>query len=115
MPMKIIDKQITQTELIDLANERYGDLVKAVVDIDQGLMMVGGELHSDAEERLLDRGSCQHNLWGINIYPGKSGEDFIEFDSVINLRPAQENRTRSVDDPTIRQKIKDIVNTLVQS
>jgi hypothetical protein len=114
MPMTVVDKQITLAALVELANERYGDLVKAVVDVERGLMMVGGELHFDAEQYLLENGSAQQHLWGINLYPALSGEKFIEFDSVINLRPRHNNRTRGVDHPDVRQKIQEIVNTLVQ-
>jgi hypothetical protein len=113
MPMSLVEKRITKSELADLAKERFGDLVKAVVDVERGLMTIGGELHSDEEAHLLDQGSRQQDLWGINLYPDKSGEEFIEFDSVINLRPSQGNRSRDVMDPIIRQKIKDIVAQLV--
>ena len=74
----------------------------------------GGELHSDEESLLLEEGSKQKNLWGINIYPNKSGEELIEFDSMINLRPSQGNRSRDVLDPTARQKIKEIVTQLIK-
>ncbi len=113
MPIDLIEKQITKTSLCEIAKKRFGDLIKAVVDVEKGIMTIGGELHSDEEAFLLDQGSCQKNLWGINLYPDKSGEDFIEFDSVINLRPSQGNRSRDVIDPQIRQKIKDIISQLV--
>ena len=114
MPLTLIEKHITLLELIELAKERFGDLVKALVDIERGVMTVGGELHSDEESRLIDQGSRQQDLWGINLYPHKPGEEFIEFDSVINLRPSQGNLIRGVNDPEIRQKIINIVNTLVK-
>ena len=88
MPMTLVEIQITHSELFELAKERFGDLVKAVVDVERGVMTVGGELHADEEALLLDKGSRQQDLWGINLYPDKSGEEFIEFDSVINLRPS---------------------------
>ncbi len=113
MPIMLIEKQIEKSKLSEIANERYGDLVKAVVDVDRGIMMIGAELHSDEEALLLEQGSQQKNLWGINIYPQKSGEELIEFDSMINLRPSQGNRSRGVNDPVIREKIKEIVNHLV--
>lgn len=111
--MMIVETQITKAELIELAKERWGDLVKAVVDIQQGIMAIGAELHSDEEAHLLDRGSNQQDLWGINLYPHKTGEEFIEFDSVINLRPSQANSSRDVLDPNVRKKIKEIVAQLV--
>lgn len=114
MPMTLVEKQISQSELFELAKERFGDLVKAVVDVERGIMTIGGELHADEEALLLDQGSRQQDLWGINLYPDKSGEEFIEFDSMINLRPSQGNRSRDVVDPEIRQKIKEIVTALVK-
>jgi hypothetical protein len=113
MPLTIIEAPIKKSELIELAKERFGDLVKAVVDIEQEIMAVGGELHSDEEALLLDEGSHQKNLWGINLYPDKSEEELIEFDSMINLRPSQGNLSRDVTDPLIRQKIKEIIKKLV--
>jgi len=115
MPMVLIENKITKTQLAELAKERYGDLVKAVVDIDKGIMAIGAELHSDEEEYLLDQGSRQEDLWGINLYPLKSHEEMIEFDSVINLRPTQGNHSRDVLDPVARQKVKDIIAKLVES
>ncbi len=114
MPIRHIEKQIEKSELSELAKERFGDLVKAVVDIRRRVMLVGAELHSDEEALLLEQGSQQQDLWGINIYPDKSGEELIEFDSMINLRPSQGNRSRGVNDPEIRQKIIEIVKQLVK-
>ena len=113
MPIKVIDEQMQKSVLSELAKERYGDLVKAVVDVKRELMMVGGDLHADEEALLLEQGSEQQDLWGINLYPDKSGEELIEFDSVINLRPSQGNTSRDVIDPKVRQKIKEIVTALV--
>ena len=79
-------------------------------------MVIGGELHADEEAFMLDTGSHQRDLWGINLYPGQFGaEAFVEFDSMINLRPSQGNRSRSVDDAATRTIIHDIVATLVQA
>lgn len=114
MPISLIEKPIDKSELAEIAKERFGDLVKAVVDIEKGIMVVGGELHADEEALLLEEGSKQRNLWGINLYPHKSGEEFIEFDSIINLRPSQGNRSRDVNDPVARQKIKEIINQLIE-
>jgi hypothetical protein len=104
---------ITLSELKDIAKNTFGNLVKAVVDVENKIMAVAGEMHADEEEFLLKRGSQQKNLWGINLYPELKGDEFIEFDSVINLRPFQGNFSRNVDDPKIREKIKAIVKSLV--
>lgn len=93
----------------------FGNLVKVVVDIEKGIMAVDGELHADEEVLLLENGSKQEYLWGVNIYPELTGDDYIEFDSMINLRPRQGNRSRGIDDPTIRKKILEIVNKLIKN
>lgn len=113
--MKFIDSKISKNELIDIAKERFGDMVKAVVDIELGVMVLGGDLHADEEALLLERGSKQDNLWGINIYTDKSDTEKIEFDSMINIRPRQNNRSRDVLDPELRKKITTIVNNLIES
>ena len=112
--MRIVRDTITIAELTTLAEERWGDMVKAVVDLDRGVMAVGEGMHADEESGLLEDGSKQPSLWGINLYPAEHGnEDFVEFDSMINLRPSQGNRTRSVDDPEIRERIRQLVARLV--
>jgi hypothetical protein len=115
MQAKIIEQQIQKDELLGLElRGRFGGLVKAVVDVERAIMIAGVAMHSDAEELLLEKGSKQDDLWGINLYLQESGDEWIEFDSVINLRPSQGNNSRGVDDPAIRQKILKIVNLLVK-
>ena len=92
----------------------FDSLVKAVVDVKKEIMAVDAELHADEEQLLLKNGSRQTDLWGINIYPDEKDEKFIEFDSMINIRPYQSNRTRRIDDPKIREKVIQIVNKLVK-
>lgn len=112
--MEIVTETIGLARLREMAEQRFGDMVKAVVDIEKRVMAVDAELHADEEELLLEQGSAQASLWGINIYPDASEEDWIEFDSMINLRPSQGNRSRGVDDPIRRQKILEIVSRLVR-
>ena len=112
--MKFIDSTITTAELQKMAEKMFGQLVKAVVDIDKEVMVVDAEMHADEEGVLLEHGSQQNNLWGINLYPDKTEEDWIEFDSMINLRPGWGNKSRGVDDPRTREKIITIVNKLVK-
>jgi hypothetical protein len=111
--MEIIREKITLARLQELARESFGDMVKAVVDVERNLMAVGGELHSDEEALLLEDGSRQRDLWGINFYPEVKGGDWLEFDSMINLRPSQGNRSRGVDDPELRRRIASVVERLV--
>ena len=111
--MKIIVTTISLVELKTIAQERFGDMVKAVVDIEKKIMTVGGELHADEEALLLDKGSKQNDLWGINIYPDQRRESWFEFDSMINIRPSLNNRTRNIESTTIRERIAAIVNDLI--
>jgi len=112
--MKIITEAIKITLLRDMMLNMFGNFVKAVIDIEKEIMAIDGELHADEEALLLVNGSKQENLWGINIYPELPKEERVEFDSMINLRPRQGNRTRSVDDPEVRNKIIKIVNKLIE-
>ena len=91
----------------------FGDMIKAVVDVQKSIIGLDAELHADIEKELLQQGSEQADLWGINLYPKMDGEDFIEFDSLINIRPYQGNRSRDVQDPVVRKHIVEVVNTLI--
>ena len=114
MSIIIVKDLIKREELKHIAKEQFGDLVKAVVDIEQGIMAIGGELHSDEEVMLMEQeNSNREHTWGINLYPEKTGNDWIEFDSVINLKPSFGNRSRGVDNPAIQEKIRKIVEKLV--
>ncbi|MEK7178100.1 MAG: DUF5674 family protein, partial [Patescibacteria group bacterium] len=104
---------IYKKELIDIAENQFGDFVKAVVDIEKEIMAIGGELHADEEALLLQEGSNQENLWGINLHLNKSNDEFIEFNSMINVRPSQNNRSRGVESLDVQRKIRDIVNRIV--
>lgn len=108
--MKIVDKAFTVDELKKMAAATFGNMVKAAVDVDRGLIAVDAELHSDLEALLLEDGSKQKNIWGINLYPDMHGEEFIELDSLINIRPSQGNRSRGVENEEIRKKILSIVS-----
>lgn len=111
--MIIVKDKITISELKEMAKQMFDNLVKTVVDIEKEIMAVDAGLHADEQELLIEEGSKPENLWGINICPGKEGEKFIEFDSMINIKPGWNNRTRGVDDRAIREKIINIVNKLV--
>lgn len=108
--MKIVETTISLDELKEMSQNMFNNIVKAVVDIEQEIMVVDAMLHADQEEYLLEQGSIQENLWGINLHPELFGSpDFVEFDSMINLRPGQGNRSRGVDNPNIQEKIRAIV------
>jgi len=112
--MKIVQQRLSLQELSQMARATFGDLVKAVVDVEREIIAVDAELHSDLEALLLENGSKQRNLWGINFYPGGKEDAFIEFDSIINVRPSQGNRSRNVEDKAVREKIIEIVAKRVE-
>ena len=111
--MQILQTSITRSELAALAENTFGDMIKCVVDVRQGLLALDAELHADLERLLLDNGSKGEDLWGFNLYPEEVGEDFIEFDSLINIRSWQNNPSRDVLDPNVREAIKQIVEDLI--
>ena len=110
----IISTPIKSERLADLAVETFGDMVKAVVDVSRRVIALGGELHSDEEAALLAGGSSQGDLWGINIYPEKQRPEWVEFDSMINIRPRTGNRSRFVEDQGTRDLILGIVDALIE-
>ncbi|MEX0848685.1 MAG: DUF5674 family protein [Candidatus Dependentiae bacterium] len=114
--MTTVTDCITIEELKKMSENMFDDLVKAVVDIEKEIMVVDAEMHADQEYYLLENESKQKDLWGINLFPYSFGtEDFIIFDSMINLRPSSGNRSRIVENPVVQEKIKNIVHKLVKS
>jgi len=113
MEIIIIKDKIEIGKLKEIAKNQFGSLVKAVVDIDNELMAIGGELHADEEVLLSENGSKRENIWGINLYPEKSENDWVEFDSMINIKPQYNNSSRGVENVDIQNKIIVIVNKLV--
>ena len=114
MTIEIIRRPITRAHLSSLGEAQFGDMVKAVVDVERQVMAIGGELHSDEEAALIEDGSAQTNLWGVNLYPAEQGNAWIEFDSMINVRPSQGNRSRNVEDPVLQDRIRQVVTVLVE-
>jgi len=105
--------RIEPGELRRLVDLFFEDMVKYVVDISRGVAAVGGEMHADAEEALLEDGSRQPDLWGANYYPGRGREGCIEYTSLINIRPAQDNRSMEIRDPAIRERVRDLTCALI--
>lgn len=113
--MQLVKDTITVEDLKKMSEKMFEKLIKAVVDIEQGIMVVDAPMHADQEYWLLENESQQEHLWGINLYPDFWGtEKFIVFDSMINIRPGQGNRTRGVTDPKIQEQIRKIVNRMVK-
>lgn len=115
MAMKIIRDSVSISELWEMAKEEFGDVVKAVIDVEQGIMAIGGELHADEEVLLTEEvNSKREHTWGINLRLEKFGSgEFIEFDSMVNIKPAYGNRSRGVENLEIQKKIQNIVNKIV--
>jgi hypothetical protein len=113
--MQTVDKNpITLGELKAMASVMFNNIVKAVIDIEQEIMVVDAQFHSDQEEYLLERGSQQEHLWGINLHPEFFGTpEFVEFDSMINIRPNDHNMSRGIEDPHIQEKIRSVVAKMV--
>jgi Protein of unknown function (DUF5674) len=109
----IINDTISLKELQVMAASFFGDMVKGVVDVERGLLALDAELHSELESLLLENGSNQQNLWGVNLYPELQGDSFLEFDSLINIRPSQGNRSRGVENPEIRSRIVAVVESRI--
>ena len=111
--MQILNNAISREELKSIAANTFGDMVKAVADVRQGLIAIDADLHADLERYLLENGSMQQDLWGFNLWVDEQGEDFIEFDSLINIRAWQGNPSRDVLDPEVRSAIAGIVNKFI--
>lgn len=111
--MQILNSKITKKELSQKYLNYFKTMIKAVVDIEKGLIAIDAELHSDLEELLLDNGSKQENLWGINLYPLQGKKDFVEYTSLINIRPSQDNYSMEIVNKDMQKKIENIVEKLI--
>lgn len=109
----VVERRIEPAILRYLVEHHFEDMVKYVVDVERGIAAVGGELHADEEALLLERGSRQEDLWGANYYPGRGRVDCIEFTSLINIRPARGNRGMTVEDPLVRERIRELTFLLI--
>ena len=113
MNIKIVEEHISLDELQEIATEFYGTMVKGVVDIEKGIVAFGGEYHMDSNIMILEQGSKQGDVWGFNIYPDTSRDSWIEYVSLINIRPLANNRDMEVQDPQIRAKMKEIIDSKI--
>ncbi len=109
----VLDRAIEASELARLVKSHFEDMLKYVVDVERRVLAVGGEMHSDAEQALLEHGSRQADLWGANYYPGRGREGCIEYTSLINIRPSAGNRGMELQDPALREKVRDITFALL--
>lgn len=112
--MKIINTTLEIEELKQMSVATFGNMVKAVVDVEREIIAVDSELHADLEALFLADGSNQKDLWGVNLYTEMQNDDFVEFDSMINMRPSQGNRSRSVESADMRKKIIEVITKRVK-
>jgi len=111
--MQIVSSSISKKDITEKYLHHFKDMVKAVIDIENKILAIDAELHSDLEGLLLNNGSRQENLWGINIYPEAGKEKFIEYTSLINIRPSQGNASMDIKSKDLRTTIQKIVNGLI--
>ena len=109
MAVEIIREEIGKEQLHTIASEYYEDLIKGVADTKRGIIALGGEMHVDAEEVLLENGSDQSDLWGFNILLDADKEDCLVYESFINIRPRDGNAALEVQSPDIRNQMKEII------
>ena len=112
-PILVVRERIDTASLRALVAGYFEDMLKYVVDVEREVAAVGGEMHADAEELLLEDGSSQGDLWGANYYPGRGREDCIEFTALINIRPSQGNRAMLIEDPETRERVRRITYALI--
>lgn len=110
---EIVSSRVERARLLELTGHWFGDMVKYVVDVRRGIAAIGGELHADAEQVLLEDGSLQEDLWGANYYPGEVGEGRIEYTSLINIRPAAGNRSMEIELEDVRDRVREITEQLL--
>jgi len=109
----LVGSRLAPAELRRLVDLYFEDMVKYVVDVERGVAAVGGEMHADAEQALLDDGSRQRDIWGANYYPGRGPEECIEYTALINIRPAQGNRSMEIQDPAVRERVRRLTLALI--
>jgi len=109
----VVSSRIDPGVLSRLVESFFEDMVKYVVDVERRVAAVGGELHADSEQVLLESGSRQNDLWGANYYPGHGEDECIEYTSLINIRPSKGNRSMVVEDAEIRDLVRDLTYHLI--
>ena len=114
MNIKIVENKISLLELREVAKEFYVTMVKGVLDIEKEIIAFGGEYHADANEILIESGSRQSDVWGFNIYFDRPRDSWIEYVSLINIRPKAGNMEMEIKDNAIRNKMKTIINSKIE-
>lgn len=105
----IIRERATNKQLLDML-KIWGVYVKIVVDIEREMLAGGSEKHYQCEEVLLEDGSRQRDLWGADWNPYTQT---IYFESIINIRPSENNRTMIIQSPELRERITIVTTRLL--
>ena len=113
MNIKIVTEPITRAEAKEIAKEFYVEMLKGVVDVEKGIIALGGEYHMDANTILVENGSEQKNLWGFNFYPDKTGDEQIEYKALVNIRPVHGNSVMEIQDENLRTAMRVIIRKLI--
>ena len=106
--LMVITKKATKDEIDKMAEDLMG-FIKVVVDIERGILVGGGQRHVEGEQKLLQEGSKQENLWGGG-FDTETKE--IDYNSMINLRPSQSNPSRDILSLEIRKIFDKIIKDL---
>ena len=114
MNIKIVENKISLQELRELAEEFYTIMIKGVVDIEKEIIAFGGEYHSDANKIIIENGSQQGNVWGFNVYFDKPRDSWIEYTSLINIRPQAGNTEKEIQDGNLRDKMRTLINKKIE-
>lgn len=107
----IIREPATSEQISQMTQAYFGLMIKLAVDVEREILAGGGEIHADCEQKLLEDGSQQEDVWGADWYPELKR---VGFESLINIRPRQQNRGMEIQDPVIREKIEIIVRHLLE-
>jgi len=113
MQIRIITEPIPLVEVEELAKDTYTTMIKGVVDIEKAIIALGGEYHIDANNKLTEMGSKQPDIWGFNIQFDKIGDEWLQYTSLINIRPAVGNRGMLVKDQRIQKRMREIIESLI--
>ena len=113
MDIRIIKNPITRAEAKEIAKEFYVEMVKGVVDVEKGIIALGGEYHMDANTILIENGSEQKNVWGFNFYPDKAGDEQIEYKALVNIRPVHGNSVMEIQNEDLKTVMKNIIKKLI--
>jgi len=113
MQSKIIKEKISKEELVQIAEEVFGNMVKVDIDIRREILTAGGEWHSEGDDILVKDGSSREDVWGVNFYPWNKPEDRIEYNSLINIKPSLNHKDMEIRDKKIKEQTRKIIQELL--